>query len=360
MRGATQCAQRLKQLFRTLRTKLGKVPRPTTGDTITQLILGIFSRDVPETKAREALDKLRSMVVDYNELRVVPPIEMADMVGELPNARLKCEDLSRALNKIFAIEHEVSLERLRSIAKRDSATYIDEIDGLDAYSRARIRLLGLQMHAIPLDEAMWAYARQEEIVDPKCPLDEAQGFLERRIAEDEALDFVALLEKQAWSEMGAAVRAGKTERIASLPPDRTSRNMLQMVATGRSADDDVESPEPPAAEPAPAEPTADESLSQLAAAPAMVPDMPPPPPTRPAPPAKKTAARAKKTTRKAATKTKATTAKKKTAAKTAKKTATKKAKAAPRKTTKKKATSTKTKRAVTTKKTARSRSKAKS
>jgi hypothetical protein len=199
------------------------------------MILGVFSRDVPESKAREALDRLRALVVDYNELRVVPPIEMAAMVSGLPDARLKCEDLSRALNKVFAREHEVNLERLRGLSKREVSEYLDGVDGLDAYSRARVRLLGLQQHAIPLDEAMWAYARKEEIVDPRCSLEEAQAFLERRIPEGEALEFVGLLEKQAWTEMGAAVRSGEVERISSVPPDRTARNMLQLVAAGREA-----------------------------------------------------------------------------------------------------------------------------
>ena len=71
MRGATQCARRLKRVFRSLRTRLGKVSRPSRGDPITQMILGIFSRDLPESKAREALDRLRGMVVDYNELREI-------------------------------------------------------------------------------------------------------------------------------------------------------------------------------------------------------------------------------------------------------------------------------------------------
>jgi hypothetical protein len=190
---------------------------------------------VPSSKAREALDRLRALVVDYNELRVVPPIEMTEMVGSLPNARLKCEDLSRALNKVFAFEHEVSLDRLRALPAKEVREYLESIDGLDAYSRARVQLLGLQQHAVPLDEAMWAYARKEKIVDRRCPLEEAQAFLERRIPEGDSLEVVVLLEKQGWAEMGAAVRNGEVERIASIPPDRTARNMLQLVASGRPA-----------------------------------------------------------------------------------------------------------------------------
>lgn len=236
MKGATQCARRVRQLFRGLRAKLGKVSRPPTGDPITQMILGVLSRDVPEAKAREALDQMKSMVVDYNELRVIPALELANAIGDYPDARIKCEDLSRALNRVFAIEHSVSLDRIGSASKTDVTNYLNGIPGLDGYSRARVKLLGLGHHAIPLDEAMWALARREGIIDDKCPLEEAQAFLERQIDEADAIEFVSLLRKAAWAEMGAAVRRGEVEKIRSIPPDRTTRNMLQLIAFGGAAD----------------------------------------------------------------------------------------------------------------------------
>lgn len=232
MRGATRCAQRVKQLVRRLRSRLGRVQLPSVGDPIAQLILGIFSRDMPEPKAREALARLCTMVVDYNELRVIPPLELAHLVGDYPHVRIKCEDLSRALNRIFAIEHNVSLDRAAGLPRKDQLAYLNRIDGLEPYTRARIRLLGFGQHAIPLDEAMWAYARQKGIVDARCSLEEAQAFLERQVPEDQALEFFALLRKQAWNELGTLVRKQKVERILSVPPDRTSRNMLQQVAAG--------------------------------------------------------------------------------------------------------------------------------
>lgn len=237
MKGATQCARRVRQLFRGLRAKLGKVSRPPTGDPITQMILGVLSRDVPEAKAREALDQMKSMVVDYNELRVIPALELANAIGDYPDARIKCEDLSRALNRVFAIEHSVSLDRIGSASKTDVTNYLNGIPGLDGYSRARVKLLGLGHHAIPLDEAMWAFARANEIVDAKCDLEEAQLFLERSISADDALDFVALVRRQAWADFGAAVRKREVQRIRSVPPDRTSRNMLAQFSTPAAGDD---------------------------------------------------------------------------------------------------------------------------
>ncbi|MBU0637887.1 MAG: hypothetical protein KKB50_03410 [Planctomycetes bacterium] len=243
MRGATQCVRRLKQVLRSLRSSSGKVARPAVGDPVTQLILGIFSRNAPEPKAREALDRIRAMVVDYNELRVVPPVELAEALSDYPDNRLKAEDLSRALHSIFATEHVVLLDRLAGLPKKEIAAFLDHLDGLEAYTRARIRLLGLEQHAIPLDEAMWHYARQVQVVDERCPLEEAQAFLERQIAEEDALEFVALFRRQAWNEVGAAVRRGDVERILSIPPDRTSRHMLQAAARESAGGKPAEKPE---------------------------------------------------------------------------------------------------------------------
>lgn len=236
MRGATECAKRLKSFFSTLRSKLGKVSQPALGDPVTQLLLGILSRDTLESKAAEGLERLRGMVVDYNELRVIPPLELTEALHDFPDARLKAEDISRALNCVFAREHTVSLERVAGWSKRDALAYLQKIDGLEPYTVARVRLLGLRHHAVFLDEAMWAAARAAEIVNARCPLDEAQQFIERQVPEDAALEFVALLKKHAWDEYGAAVRKGRVERITSTPPDRTARNMLQMVAAGLSPD----------------------------------------------------------------------------------------------------------------------------
>ncbi len=123
MRGATLCARRVKALFGSLRSKLGKVSLPGPGDPLTQCILGILSRDVPEPKAREALDRIRGMVVDFNELRVVPPIELA-RCWRLPGRAPQCEDISRALNKIFALHHNVTLDHLLGMPKKEVIIYL--------------------------------------------------------------------------------------------------------------------------------------------------------------------------------------------------------------------------------------------
>lgn len=240
MRGATEAARKVKKVFNALKGSLGKVQRPTPTDAITQLLLGVFSRNQPETKAREMVDRLRSLVVDYNELRVIPVGELADALDSRnPDSWRKCEDVSRALNHIFAIEHAVSLERVKTLPRKDARAYLDRINGLDPYTRARIRLLGFEWHAIPLDEAMWAYCQRESLVDRKAPLDEAQAFLERQVDEADALDFVALLRRQAWSDLAAVIRKGQGPKIESTAPDRKSTNMLQAIAGGAQ----IEEPE---------------------------------------------------------------------------------------------------------------------
>ncbi len=226
MKGAKQCAQRLGKVLRSLRSKAGRVAVPPTGDPIRQLILGIFSRDVPEVRAKEALNRLLEVVVDYNDLRVMAPAEMAEVVSKLPDARRKCEDLSRALNWIFLREHDVTLDHLLEASKKDVLAYLDQVEGLDAYTKARIRLLGLGRHAFPLDSAMWEYACQTGIVAPQAPHEEAQAFLERQIPEKDALSVFAMMRKVAWAEYGAKVRRGTARRVTGAPLERTTTHML--------------------------------------------------------------------------------------------------------------------------------------
>ncbi|MCG3128498.1 MAG: hypothetical protein CHACPFDD_03387 [Phycisphaerae bacterium] len=244
MRGASDCARRLKKVIRALRARHGDLPAPSPGDPLAQLILGIFTRDMPEARAHDVIERIRSMVVDYNELRVTSPRELAEYVGEYPDAWTKCEDMSRALNRIFAIRHDVALDWMNSASKKEVREFLARIDGLEPYTRARLRLLGLRHHAFPLDEAMWAWARQQRIVDEKCTLDEAQAFLERQIPDKEALEVYLLIRKQAWIDVGTAVRKHDVERIRSVPPNRSSRNMLRPMRPDGSTDTD----EPPEAD----------------------------------------------------------------------------------------------------------------
>lgn len=340
MRGATQCAKKLKSFFSSLRNKLGKLSPPPTSDPITQLVLGVLSRDVPESKARAALDTLRGLVVDYNELRVIPSFELAEMLGDYPDGRTKSEDILRALNTIFAQEHDVSLDKLADMSRKDAAAYLEAVDGLEAYSRARIRLLGLQQHAIPLDEAMWAAARKAAIIDAKCPLDEAQGFLERQISADDALEFVTLLHKHAWSEFGSAVRARKVEPIQSIPPERKTSHMLADLAPQPPADELAEFDDKAAGGGKSKTKSKSADAESKAAAEKS---------TKPKSPAAKPAAKAKKAAKKA---TKTAAAAKKTT-KSAKKAT--KSKPATKSTTKKKAKSTKS--ATARRKTTKSKKK---
>lgn len=232
MKGATQCAKRLKDVIKRLKKSTAEAP-PSSGDPIAELVLGVLTRDQPESRAQDALKRMLRDVVDFNELRVIPTYELEELVGgNVPDVRTKCDDISRALNFVFARRHAVSLDFAAAMSKRESAEYLLSVEGLEPYTAARIRLFGFEQHAFPLDEAMWAFARANEIVDPKCDLLEAQSFLERQISEKDARVLYAALREAAWAEFRDAVRKQQVERIQSVPPDRTSQHMLRDVSEG--------------------------------------------------------------------------------------------------------------------------------
>ena len=149
----------------------------------------------------------------------------------------------------------MTLDHLSGASKKDVLAYLGQVEGLDAYTQARIRLLGLGQHAFPLDSAMWEYACQVEIVSPDAPHEEAQNFLERQIPESDALSVFAMMRKVAWAELDARVRRGTTRRVTGAPLERSTSHMLaelQEASGTRSAVlEELEAAR--AAEPEPAE-----------------------------------------------------------------------------------------------------------
>lgn len=246
MKGASKCTERVKAHRKTLKKKFAGVELRASLDPISELVLAILSRDVPFRVAHEVLERLRSQVVDFNELRVIPSHELAELINDQTRYRLKADDLNRALNFVFAREFDVTLEPLRALNKKEAIAYLDEVEGLEAYSRASIRLHVLGQHAVPLDAAMWARARELELIDPECPLAEAQGFLERQIPADDGAEFVAMLFEDSWASWGDAVAADEVEPIVSVPREIKSSHMLAHVsgvapigATSLSGDPDA-------------------------------------------------------------------------------------------------------------------------
>ena len=151
--------------------------------------------------------------------------ELVELLGgDFPNALEKARDINRILNEIFNRQHELDLAFLRNKTRRDAKDYLQKIPGVDACTLARVMLVSVGGHALPVDENMLAYLRRHELVDSGAEAAEVQAFLERNIAADDAYAFYMLMRRVAATSRprpqasGTASKRRKTGR-----PSKTKR-----------------------------------------------------------------------------------------------------------------------------------------
>jgi hypothetical protein len=146
-------------------------------------------------RAAAAIRRLEQGLVDFNELRVCMPDELARLLGKTyPRCEERCLRLRTALNAIYAREHRVTLEHLARMSKRETKEYLESIEGVPRFVSARVQLLALSGHAAPIDGRIHRRLIDAEVVGADSTPDEAAGQLEKRVRAGEMLETYALLQ----------------------------------------------------------------------------------------------------------------------------------------------------------------------
>jgi endonuclease III len=153
------------------------------------------------TKAHTAYKKIYAQMVDLNELRVTPAMELARTIGDaVPLARLKSQRILDSLNAIRMRQETMDLDFLKQRGRREAREYLESLKGTSPFAAAVVVLYSLGGHAIPVDDLTVYVLRKEGIVEPQAGPSEVQGFLERHVAAADVRDFVELLNKYVVSK----------------------------------------------------------------------------------------------------------------------------------------------------------------
>ena len=207
----------------------GPACSPCCGEepAVHQMLLSFLAWETGVHRAAPALKKLLSGIVDMNELRVCHPDELASMLGErYPRALERCARLRSALNDLYRREHAVTLAPLEALPKRDARAYLESLEGMPHYVAARVLLVSLGGHAVPLDERTHAALAAAKAVPSDLPLEDASSWLERHVRAEDAACAHALLEawvaenpaKPAKRQGDAAGRAGRPRGKRGVKP----------------------------------------------------------------------------------------------------------------------------------------------
>lgn len=219
-------AGRLKKAYKKLLTAVSKPDIPEPEDAMYRLAVGILGTECGDATAKRAVNRTFNTLADWNEARVSSAIELNRATGNLiPQGVQRCARLRAALQSIYNRENMLSLDRLRSMGRRDARRYLEELDGVDEYTVASIILWSLGGHAIPVDDKVLKALRDNELVNPEADRAEVQAFLERNISAAQAKEFCLVIASLGSRKRAESAR-NKTKakpRAKAKPKNRTAK-----------------------------------------------------------------------------------------------------------------------------------------
>jgi hypothetical protein len=143
----------------------------------------------PSGDAAQALKRLKAAFFDWNDLRVSLTSDIVDVVGT-KHWRIadRASRMRDAMNGIFRREHKVCLDRLRTLMKKDAVSYMDTLPGMVPFVAQRVLLMGVDFHAVPLDEFGLQLLVQAGAIPSGMSLADAQAWVTRHVKAEESRD----------------------------------------------------------------------------------------------------------------------------------------------------------------------------
>ncbi len=195
MKNATKHADELKSLLKKL-LKEEPPPEKPELDPLHALVRGAMSFDVPDAKAEDAMRAIDREFVDLNELRVATDLEIQELLGQrYPLIERRVAMITQSLNNIFEREHTLSLDRLKTLPKKEARQFLRELPESHLFVDAYVMMMALDAPCIPVDDDMVATLREQEVVEADATLEDVQKFVEHTVKAEECYAAYACLRR---------------------------------------------------------------------------------------------------------------------------------------------------------------------
>jgi len=220
MKNGTLYAGRLKKFFTKMRQSLPKPEIPEPDDPVRRLAVAILGAGCSDAEAARTLQKLLTIFVDWNDIRVSRAFELGRALDDAsPAMQKRCHQLITALNSVYRLENKSSLDRLKNLGRREARQFLEKLPGMDEHAVAAVFLWSLGGHAIPVSDPVLQTLRDHDLVDPTADRSEIQAFLERNIAAHDAKEFVLLIgafasERRPSGSRGKSASRGRSVKSA--------------------------------------------------------------------------------------------------------------------------------------------------
>jgi endonuclease III len=200
MKNASKHADELKGLCKRLLKERKPAPK-TPQEPLKALVRATLAFDAPDARVDEAMAVIEKEFVDLNELRVATELEVQEMVGpKYPQIEKRVAMITQDLNYIFEKEHTLSLNRLKEANKKEVRQFLRELPEVNPFIEAYVMLFAFDGAAMPVDEEILGFLKEENTVEPETTLEEAQKFVENQLKAEELYDFFAAVRQAPKSK----------------------------------------------------------------------------------------------------------------------------------------------------------------
>ncbi len=244
MTTATERNERISKLFRVARPKFSPVSPPANRTLLEHLVYACLLEDATFDAADEVFARLQLDYVDWNEIRVTTPVELAELMRPMPEPDVTALRLRRSLHGLFEAHYSFDLEFLKKENLGKAIEQIGKYRGMTPFAVAWVTQHGLGGHSIPVDQSLMNLMVILGIVDAA----EAQGMkvtgMERVIPKNQGVEFGSVVHQLAVAWRTTPFSNDLRALLKKIAPDCESRFPKRGGKAKVAA-----SPPPPVAEP---------------------------------------------------------------------------------------------------------------
>ena len=186
-------ARKLRRVVSVLEGALGRRRRRRRPDAMETILFAIMADGVADGRAEAVFEKIRELVVDWNELRVTSAREIEALLEGLPEAGVKAQAVRGFLGRLFLTEHVTTADFMKNWSGSRASKYLDEIESMTESMRARALLKGFEMDVLPASVDIVRVMKRVGVLDSHLSQERAHEFLKEVVAPKRTYAFFHLV-----------------------------------------------------------------------------------------------------------------------------------------------------------------------
>ncbi len=184
-RQETQKARRkVERVLKLLEKRSARPKRVRSENPLEELVIGVLEDGGSLVGAQSALAGLKREFVDWNELRVSDPRDVASVIKRTPEPEKKAEVLKEILRVLFAQHHGFTLQEVSDerFTRKQAAKFLARFPSLGEHAKARLMLLSMGVDELPVNAEMLRVAKRVGMMPAELRFEDASSVLSQLVS----------------------------------------------------------------------------------------------------------------------------------------------------------------------------------